>query len=252
MRHFLLLILLISPCVWADTGYSVPILTYHNVDPVQTGSTTISSQKLEQQLKWLKDNGYTVIPLLDLVSYLQGKTTSLPAKSVVITADDGRETVYQHMYPIIKKYNVPVTLFVYPSAISNASYAMTWDQLKELQKTGLFNIQSHTYWHPNFTQEKARLSADEYQKFVDTQLSKSKKVLEDKLGIHVTLLAWPFGIFDEYLEDRASKAGYDMAFTIQPRPANKSDKPMAEPRYIISQGQSLETFAGIAQGHPGK
>lgn len=243
---------LASPVASADQDLKVPILTYHNVDPSQTGSTTITSEKFEAQLKWLKENGYTVIPLLDLVSYLQGKTQSLPPKSIVITADDGRETVYQHMYPIIKKYNVPVTLFVYPSAISNASYAMTWDQLKELHKTGLFNIQSHTYWHPNFKQEKARLTPQDYEKFVDTQMSKSKKTLEEKLGIEVTLLAWPFGIYDEELEQNASKAGYVMAFTIEPRPASKTEKPMAEPRYIIAQGQSLETFAGIAQGHPGK
>jgi Polysaccharide deacetylase len=50
-----------------------------------------------------------------------------------------------------------VTLFVYPSAVSNAAYALTWEQLRELQATGLVDIQSHTYWHPNFREEKRRL-----------------------------------------------------------------------------------------------
>lgn len=232
----------------ADNSVAVPILTYHNFDPSYQGSTTISTAKFEQQLQWLKDNGYTVVPLKDVVNYLQGKSSSLPAKPIVITADDGRETVYQHMLPLVLKYKIPVTLFVYPSAISNASYALTWEQIKDLMKTGYFDIQSHTYWHPNFKQEKERLSSDEYEKFVQTQMVKSKKVLEEKLNIQVDLLAWPFGIFDEYLEEQASKAGYTMAFTIEPRPASKSEKMMAEPRYIIAQEQSMKTFEAIAQG----
>jgi peptidoglycan/xylan/chitin deacetylase (PgdA/CDA1 family) len=101
----------------ADNSISVPILTYHNLDPSTPGSMTISTAKFEEQLKWLKDNNYNVIPLMDLVNYLQEKTSSLPEKSVVITVDDGKESVYKYMLPIIRKYNVPVTLFIYPSAI---------------------------------------------------------------------------------------------------------------------------------------
>ena len=86
------------------------------------------------------------------------------------------------MLPLVKKYRIPVTLFIYPSAISNASYAMTWDQLREIKKTGLFDIQGHTYWHPNFRKERKRLSPEEYEKFVDMQLIKSKERLEKELG----------------------------------------------------------------------
>jgi len=244
----LLLFYLISPQASANNAISIPILTYHNFDPSTSGSMTISTGKFENQIKWLKDNGYTIVPLKDVVSYLQGNNVDLPEKSVVITVDDGKDSVYKYMLPIVQKYNIPVTLFIYPSAISNASYAMTWDQLKTLQKIELFDIQSHTYWHPNFKQEKARLTPEEYQKFVDNQLSKSKKVLEEKLGIQVTLLAWPFGIYDEYLEEQAANAGYAAAFSVDPRPANRSEKMMSQPRYMISEGQTMKTFEKIAQG----
>ena len=59
---------------------------------------------------------------------------------------------------------------------------MTWEQLDTLRKTGLFDIQSHTYWHPNFKTEKRRLSPDAYQTFTTMQLVKSKTVLESRLG----------------------------------------------------------------------
>ncbi len=248
LKSFVLVFMLFNSQVFADNSLSVPVLVYHNFDPSVPGSMTVDTAKFEAQVKWLKDNGFTVIPLKQLVAYLEGKTQSLPAKSVVITADDGKESVYKYMAPIVRKYSIPVTLFIYPSAISNASYAMTWAQLKELQQTGLFDIQGHTYWHPNFKQEKKRLTPEAYQKFDDVQLAKSKKVLEDKLGIQVTLLAWPFGIYDDYLEQEATKAGYEMAFSIDGRLANRSENKMAQPRYMIVEGQSMQEFEAIVKG----
>lgn len=239
---------LCSTIVSADNSISVPILTYHNFNPTVPGSMSITPEKFETQLKWLKENGYTVIPLKDLVSYLQGKNTSLPAKSVVITADDGWESVYTYMLPLVRKYQIPVTLFIYPSTISHGIHAMTWDQLKELQQIGLFDIQGHTYWHPNFKQEKRHLSIDDYQKLVHVQLFNSKDILEKNLGTKITLLAWPYGIYDAYLEQEAAKAGYTMAFSIDDRRAMRSEKTMAQPRYMIVEGQSMKTFAAIIRG----
>lgn len=236
MRKLILLILItvnfLAFSAWAEKPVEVPIYTYHNFDPLSSGSMTIKTEIFEKELKTLFAEGYTVIPLQDLVAYLQGKKDSLPDKSVVITVDDGKASVYSQMRPIVEQYKIPVTLFIYPSAISNASYAMTWDQLRELQNTGYFDIQSHTYWHPNFKQEKKKLSEQEYEKFVKTQLVNSKKTLESKMGKSVTLLAWPFGIYDDYLEEQASLAGYEMAFSIDGRDASKSEKMMSQPRYL--------------------
>lgn len=248
LNSLLVVLCLISPNVMADNDIKVPILTYHNFDPSTPGSMTISTKKFEQQMQWLKDNGYTVIPLKDLVSYLQGDTDTLPEKSIVITMDDGRASVYKYMRTVIEKFDIPVTLFIYPSAISNASYAMTWDQLRALQQTGLFDIQGHTYWHPNFKQEKKKLGEVEYQKLVDAQLVKSKKVIDEKMKTSISTLAWPFGIYDEFLEQEAKKAGYVMAFSIDGRPASRAEKPMSQPRYMIVAGQDMNAFAAIASG----
>ncbi len=239
----------INACVVRDNSINVPILVYHNMDPVKRGSMTISTAKFEAQLQWLKANGYTVIPLMQLVNYLQKKISSIPLKSVVITDDDGREAVYKYMLPIVKKYNIPVTLFIFPMVISHAPYALTWEQLTYLQKTGLFDIQGHTYWHPNFKQERKHLSQSAYQKLVTTQLVTSKKIIDEKLSTHITLLAWPFGIHDAYLEQQAAKDGYVMAFSIAARHANRSANPMAVPRYMIIEDQSMAMFASIIRGH---
>ena len=137
------------------------------------------------------------------------------------------------MFPLLKKYQVPATLFLYPSAISNASYAMTWAQLREVKESGLFDFQSHTFWHPNFKEERKRLKAPEYEDFVEKQLKKSREKLQKEFDSKVDMLAWPFGIYDEWLMRKATEAGYVAAFTMDRRNAGPSDNMMALPRYLI-------------------
>lgn len=236
-----------SQAVNASDKVNIPILCYHNLNPTKPGSMNMTPERFESQIKWIKDNGFTIVPLLDVVEYLQGKRDSLPPKSVVITADDGWKSVYTYMAPIIKKYNIPVTLFIYPQTISEGKNAMTWDDLKELQQTGLFNIQGHTYDHPNFKHEKRDHSSSQFEKIVHKELVNSKEILDQKLNTKVTLLAWPFGIYDAYLEDEAAKAGYTMAFSIDARAANRTYRPMAQPRFMIITDQSMKTFEAIVK-----
>lgn len=249
MRFFyylLFIVFMLFPCaIFAERSINIPILCYHNFSPTVPGSMNMTPQTLESQLQWLKQNGYTVIPLKMAVEYLLGTRASLPAKAVVVTVDDGWQSVYTYMLPLVKKYNIPVTLFIYPSTISSGKHALTWNELKELQATGLFDIQGHTYTHPNFKREKRGRTEISYQQFVTNELVKSKKILETQLGTQITLLAWPFGIYNDYLKEQAAKAGYIMAFSIDATKANRSFTPMAEPRYMILQGQSMKTFVNI-------
>jgi peptidoglycan/xylan/chitin deacetylase (PgdA/CDA1 family) len=228
----------------------VPVILYHRLGPTVADSMTTKISVFEAQMKWLQDNGYTVIPMRQLVNYLLGQGPAPAPKSVVLCADDGHKSVYTEMLPVIKKYKYPVTLFIYPSCISNkhAPYAMTWEQLAELQKTGLFDIQSHTFWHPNFKKEKKKLSPEAYQKLVDTQLVKSKAVLEKKTGTKVDMLAWPYGIYDPELEKDAAKAGYVVAFSIERRFDSKSEPIMAQPRYLMANSDGVNGFAAIVEG----
>jgi peptidoglycan/xylan/chitin deacetylase (PgdA/CDA1 family) len=227
---------------------SIPILLYHRFAPAVEDSMTVTTPVFESHLKYLRDNGYTVIPLRKLVDYFLERVSSLPPKSVVITADDGHKSVYTTMFPIMKKYNVPVTLFIYPSAISNASYAMTWEQLREMKKSGLFDVQSHSYWHPDFKKDKKRLGSAEYEKSVEMQLKRSKDKIEKELDVRVDMLAWPFGIYDDGLIRKARDFGYIAAFTIERRHAGAADNIMALPRYLMTDRDRGKAFERILRG----
>ena len=237
------LVLLLLPRI--STALQIPILVYHRFGPQVTDSMMVRTDVFEAQLRQIEEAGYRVIPLRQLVDHLFGRAPPPPARSVVITVDDGHSTVYTELLPLMLRHHIPVTLFIYPSAISNASYAMTWEQLAELRATGLFDIQSHTYWHPNFFRERQRLDPERYTRFVDMQLTRSKAVLEKRLDERVDLLAWPFGLQDAGLRTRAARDGYLAAFTLDHRPARSDDDPLALPRYLITDAVSPAAFAAI-------
>jgi peptidoglycan/xylan/chitin deacetylase (PgdA/CDA1 family) len=241
-------ILLFDNFLWgSEIEKKIPILCYHRFNDKASDSMTIKTSAFAAQLAWLKANNYTVIPLDIAVKYLKGEIKAIPAKPVVIVADDGHKSVFTDMAPLVKQYHTPVTLFIYPSAISHANYAMTWEQLKDLEKTKLFIVQSHTYWHPNFKHEKEKLSPEDYLKFVDKQLGGSKQALEKKTGHEVRYLAWAFGIYDNELMVKAIQSGYSAAFTIERRCAVKNDPIMALPRYMIVNEYDIKIFEKIVK-----
>jgi peptidoglycan/xylan/chitin deacetylase (PgdA/CDA1 family) len=244
----LLILALPLPAISADT-FRVPILLYHRFGATVADGMTITTPVFEAHMKYLHDNGYTVIPLRQLVDHYRGKAPAPKPKSVVIVEDDAHKSVYSDMLPIIRRYGYPVTIFTYPSAISNAKYAMTWEQLRELKRTGLFDVQSHTYWHPNFKKERKKLTGPALDQLVMTQLLKSKARLETELGGHVDMLAWPFGIYDDYLIAKAAQAGYVATFTIDRRHAIASDPVMKLPRYLLVNADSGKAFVQLLEGN---
>jgi peptidoglycan/xylan/chitin deacetylase (PgdA/CDA1 family) len=256
MLIFLVLLLTGFPQAYGNSNdndrigtVSVPILLYHRFGPVVADSMTVTTPVFESHLKYLRDNGYAVIPLRQLVDYLLRKSDPPPPRSVVIVADDGHKSVYSDMLPLIKKYHVPVTLFLYPSAISNASYAMTWEQLREIKKSGLVDFQSHSYWHPNFLKDRKKMSPAEYEKSVQMQLRKSREKIGKELNVSVDMLAWPFGIYDDELARKARESGYIAAFTIERHHAGNSDNLMTLPRYLLVNADRGNTFEMILKGN---
>jgi len=223
----------------AANGNEAIILCYHRFADTVADSMTVRKSTFLDHIQAIQQAGAHVIPLADLVAHHQGKLASLPPKPVVITIDDGHRSVYEVMAPMVEKLNWPMTLFIYPSAISNASYAMRWEQVKKLQDTGHFNVQSHTYWHPNLVRERKLQPPADFQRFAMNQLERSRKVLQDRMGQPVSYLAWPFGMLDDGLMKMAADAGYQASLALGNKPCVMSDPIQALPRYLM-----VDEFSG--------
>ncbi|MBG0873305.1 polysaccharide deacetylase family protein [Burkholderia sp. 9777_1386] len=236
----------------ASPPQRVLILVYHRFAAARVDSMTVRVDTFRNQLQAIEANGYRIVPLADIIRWHDGQRDAVPARAVAITVDDGHRSVYEVLRPLLAVHPVPVTLFIYPSAISNASYAMTWDQLRTLGRAGGFDIESHTYWHPNFRTERARLTPDDYLRFVSFQLSRSRQRLESETGQPVRMLAWPFGVHDAQTDQLAAREGYVAAFALDARPVRITDSAMALPRYLMTDACDTRCMNGLLRTVGGK
>src|SRR5436305_1344581 len=122
------------------------VLCYHIVESPQDPRMEISRETFRQQMRYLAMTGYNVIPLRDLYDYVTGKRNSLPKNAIVVTIDDGWRSTYTEVFPEMRRYGFPFTVFVYPNIIGQTSRALTWKQIKEMSDAGV-DIESHSLSH---------------------------------------------------------------------------------------------------------
>src|SRR5262249_6465563 len=128
------------------TGYQlVPILVYHNLGPQAKGRLLLGASQFEQQMRYLKNEGYRVISLSEFLEWMQLKR-QLPRRAVVLTFDDGYRAFREYAYPILKQLGFTATLFVYTDYVGAGRNALSWDDLKALAAEG-FDVQAHSKSH---------------------------------------------------------------------------------------------------------
>jgi len=194
-------------------GYqTVPILTYYGFSRDKTGELIVSERAFNEQMKFLKENGYFVITLDQLLDFLDFKN-QIPKKSVVITFDDGWRSVYDIAFPVLRHYDYPATLFVHTDFIGGTK-ALSWEQVDELAKNG-FDVQSKTMTHRDLTRLNKGESFKEYFKAVQREISQSKKIIEKHLSRKCMYMAYPYGVTNNLVTALVKKEGYRGAFTVK-------------------------------------
>lgn len=193
---------------------TVTVLCYHRFG-AGNSKMVVSPARFEEQMAYLADNGYHVVRLADLQAFLAGER-ALPARSVVITFDDGYESVHRHAFPVLKKFNFPATLFAYSDFIG-ARDALSWPQFEELARSGLVDLQAHSKTHRNLTERKTGEGDEAYRKQIDLELQTPRAVLENRLaplGVQVRQFAYPFGSANEAVLDAMQRADYELGLTV--------------------------------------
>lgn len=190
----------------------IPILCYHRFGNHCQSPLCVPAEIFDRQMKYLKDNGYRVIKPEELLAFLQYRRP-LPKKAVMITIDDGYESVYDVAYPILKKYGFTATLFVYTNYVGVSSKALSWKQLRQLKAAG-FYIGSHTVMHSDLTKQEENESEEAYLKRLRHEIFDSKKIIDRQLHQDTFFFAYPFGRANQIAMKLCQEAGYQMAVTV--------------------------------------
>lgn len=200
--------------VHLDGYQTVPVLSYHRFAPGDRSSDRleISEREFDAQMAYLAREGYTVIGLPELADYMEGKRP-LPPRSVVLTLDDGYESVYTVAYPVLRKYGFPATIFIYTDFVGAGS-ALKWPQMKEMVASGLIDIQPHSKSHSNLTRRLTGESKTGYLSRLNRELRVPADLLRKRLGIPIHSFAYPYGAVDETVAKVTGREGYRLAVTV--------------------------------------
>lgn len=225
----------------------IPVLMYHHIteNQIQTGDSTVVTQaQLEENIRTLIDNGYTFISLWDLYNTKQNTDWSSvrmtnSKKYVCLTFDDGYESNYKLLYPLLKKYGIKADISVitqrcYPSYQTKAEEnpKMTWDELNEMAKSGLVQIYNHSIDHEKFDENKG-------WQFIQKAITAEDQLdwnLDVKRNIHV--FTYPNGETTPWLEKQMKKAGFDMQLTTESKVVCGTTPLYNVPRITVCSGES--------------
>ena len=219
----------------------VVIFGYHRfVNNVKRPDTEITPAAFEAQMQELKNKNISVIPMQDFLAWRRGEK-AIPSKSAILTFDDGWKSQHEVAWPILKKFNYPVTLFIYTEGIKPGHFSggesMSWEQLAEMRDAGV-DIQGHTATHSDLRKPydkvaKKKLSPEEYEQWLDKEINGSKQMIEQKLGVKVNCFAVPYGFHNAHIEEVVLKAGYEALFTVYGQPITMHTPLNSVGRYLM-------------------
>jgi peptidoglycan/xylan/chitin deacetylase (PgdA/CDA1 family) len=204
---------------------AVPVLNYHKVEDLHH-ALSVSAQEFEEQMKYLRQKGYTSITPEQLVNYLQAGTP-LPHRPILITFDDGYADNFSNAYPIMQKYGFTATIFLATGFVNHDARFMRWWQIREMQANG-FIFGSHGVGHHSLdTMSKAQ---------VMRELRLSRAEIARQLGQIPYYFAYPSGVYNQHIEDMVRTAGYKAAFSVKYGRANANSDFYALERIPVFKG----------------
>lgn len=286
LKHFAKIIIcmlsLFSAFAFAQDRYGV--LAYHSVvdesaaeNQKQYFPQTISAQMLIKHFNWLKENGYNVISWQQVIDAENGQGT-LPDNAVLLSFDDGYETMYNVVFPLLKAYNYPAVFapvtgwldtpadqkIAYADKMLDRSVFATWSQVKEMEQSGLVEVASHTHnlhnginANPSGGQLPAVIAPeykngkyeteDAYKNRLKSDFTRSVQTLVNHVGKKPRVMVWPYGQFNDVAVQLARQAGMPHYFSLGEKIVNKvGDKHIG--RLLLNAETDLNTVKNYLDG----
>lgn len=209
----------------------VPIIMYHSIlkDPSRSNKYTVTPTVLEEDLKYIKDKGYTTVTITDLISYVYDNKP-LPENPIVLTFDDGHYNNYGYLFPLLEKYDMKAVISIVGSytdkftetdeANLNYSY-LRWKDIKELMDTGRIEFQNHTYnLHSNTGKrigtKKMKGETDEhYKNVLEEDILKLQQEFEENTNYIPQCFTYPFGGISNASLDIIKELGFKASLSCE-------------------------------------
>ena len=210
------------------TSPKIPIIMYHSVldNTDRISKYVITPEILKNDFEYLKKNGFTPILSSDLINFSE-KGESLPPKPIIITFDDGYYNNYTYAFPLLKEYGFKAVIslvgeytteFSEPDAIINNNYShLTFDNLKEMQSSGIIEFACHSFDMHNISNRKGILrkgSEDKshYKELLIADTMKIKELISLKTGKEPYSYTYPFGAVNNESADIIDSLGFKVTY----------------------------------------
>jgi glycosyltransferase involved in cell wall biosynthesis len=235
-----------DPDLWQRVTRGPIVLMYHAFGEEWEPASryVLPRRAFARQLGWLKYRGYHVMGTDDLLAFRRRHRLP-PARSVIITIDDGYADTARVAAPLLRRLRLPATVFLVSGAMeSRNAWAygtelherplLTWLEVDELLRDGV-RIGAHSRTHPSLIAVTADHQNDE--------IRGSREDLEHRLDRQVPVFAYPYGDFNEHTIAAVERAGFEAAFGCQAGANDPAVPPSALRRNEVRGSDSLLSFA---------
>ena len=229
----------------------IPVLMYHHIlKPEEKKNsafaqinTTVTTVEFENQIKYLKDNQFTPLTTADLERYLQ-RDQNLPARTVLLTIDDGNISSRVYGYPILKKYGMIADQFIITGRTPKEPLPFDYKKLRFLsnqemaEMKDVYQYHAHTHGLHNLTLQNKSFFVVKSDAEILADLKRNREALNGS-----PYFAYPFGQTDHRSARLLKQSGIRLAYTTKTGRTKLGTDPLFVPRLGINPGLTMGQFA---------
>ena len=202
------------------TSVQVPVLMYHDVSYLGQGYSK-TPELFKKQMQELKNAGFHTVFFSQLIDFVE-QGTPLPDKPIVISIDDGYATNYTYIFPILKELEMKAEISLIGDAIQYANWGLKWDQIREMQESGLVCFQAHTKsLHADNSASGGRLgvlklASESWSSYVKTLGDDTKAeldLIQKETGRRPQVFTYPRGKYNAMADAIARRLGCKVSLT---------------------------------------
>ena len=219
-------IIISTPLQATNIKNSAVVYMYHKFNVSKHPSTNIKLEQLENHLQELSKSKYNVRSLEYIIDSIINDI-KLPENTIGISVDDADRSFLEVAWPLFKKFNFPVTLFVTTNTIANIkNNYLTWDEIRLIQNEGV-TIGSHSYSHSHL----ANFTSNQLLK----EIENSNKIFMKEIGKIPNLFAYPYGELDIKFINILKEYNFKAAFGQHSGVINETSEIYFLPRFSLNE-----------------